>query len=208
MNRRLTAVLLGAVLLAFAVAFSACGGDDESEDAANVDVAFAEEMIPHHESAIMMAEIASERAQHKEVKELAENIVATQGEEIATLEDIKARLGSDEGATLGLSEAEMGMDMHGSDLHSAEPFDREFIDMMVAHHQGAIQMARVEIAQGSDPEALDLAEAIVAAQSSEIEQMNEWRTEWYGGPSPAGGVPAETDDSMEMSDETMPGMDH
>lgn len=209
MNRKFTAAPLGVLFLMLAVLLSACGGDDDDEQPP-IDAAFAAEMIPHHESAILMAEIATERADHKEVKQLAQEIIATQGTEIETLEGLQSRLGPDEGATLGLSEADMGMSMDHSTLQTAEPFDRAFIDMMVAHHQGAIQMARVELAQGTDPETKALADAIVAAQSSEIEQMNEWRTEWYGSPSPAGGVPDESasESGMDMSDSTMPGMDH
>jgi uncharacterized protein (DUF305 family) len=61
---------------------------------------------------------------------------------------------------------------------------------MIPHHQGAILMAQVVLERGSDGEIQELAEAIIAAQSREIEQMNEWRERWYGARSPAGGVPA------------------
>ena len=69
----------------------------------------------------------------------------------------------------------MGMNMDDSMLMTADPFDREFIDMMVPHHQGAIRMARVQLAKGKDPQLRKLATAIIAAQSKEIEQMNSWR---------------------------------
>ncbi len=52
-------------------------------------------------------------------------------------------------------------------------------------------MARKEISGGSDEELKELAGSIVETQSKEIEDMNDWREDWYGAPSPAGGVPAE-----------------
>jgi uncharacterized protein (DUF305 family) len=91
--------------------------------------------------------------------------------------------------TLGLTMDEMGMSMEGPDLATAKPFDRAFIDAMVPHHQGAIRMARAQLARGEDRELLTLAAAIVTAQEREIRRMNAWRTRWYGAASPAGGVP-------------------
>lgn len=91
--------------------------------------------------------------------------------------------------TLGLSVDEMGMSMEMSALKTAKPFDRAFIDQMIPHHQGAIRMARAQLANGRDPELRRISQAIVAAQKQEIAEMNRWRERWYGAPSPAGGVP-------------------
>jgi uncharacterized protein (DUF305 family) len=99
---------------------------------------------------------------------------------------------------LGMAEHEMGRDTDAAMLRDAKPFDREFIDMMIPHHQGAIRMAHVELDKGENAELKRLAEAIVDAQSKEIDDMNTWRVEWYGALSPAGGVPS--DDGGEHSD--------
>ncbi|MDQ3164190.1 MAG: DUF305 domain-containing protein, partial [Actinomycetota bacterium] len=64
-------------------------------------------------------------------------------------------------------------------------------NQLIPHHQDAIRMARKEISGGSDEELKELAGSIVETQSKEIEDMNDWREDWYGAPSPAGGVPAE-----------------
>jgi uncharacterized protein (DUF305 family) len=181
---------------AFGLTLSACGDDetDSGTSGAETDAAFVAEMIPHHESAIEMAQIAQKQAEHPEIKKLADAIVSTQSEEIETLDQISERLGDEHsGASLGMSEAEMGTHMDSSSLEGAEPFDQEFIDMMIAHHQGAITMAEYELANGSDEEAMALAEDIISAQTREIEQMNDWREQWYGAPSPEGGVPGEAD---------------
>lgn len=178
------------VVLLASLVFAACS-DDESESTSSLgtDAAFVAEMIPHHESAIEMAEIAQERAEHPEIKRLADDIVETQSREIQTLRQIEKDVAGEEPASLGLSSEDMGMDMDTSALETAKPFDREFIDMMISHHQAAILMAHEELANGTLAEAQGLADAILTSQSQEIEAMNEWREQWYGAPSPSGGVP-------------------
>lgn len=54
--------------------------------------------------------------------------------------------------------------------------DRDFVAMMIPHHQGAIDMARAELATGRDPEMRKLAEDIIKAQESEIREMREWQS--------------------------------
>lgn len=178
-----------------------------------VDKAFVRQMIPHHEGAIEMAKMASELGQHTEIKAtLAPAIVDAQEAEITTLKTVAKQLGvtvamssgehsmsggmeaggemAADAKTLGLTTETMGMDMSMTALEKAKPFDRAFIDAMVPHHQGAIRMARAELANGTNAELKTLAKAIVSAQEKEITEMNEWRTKWYGSASPAGGVPA------------------
>src|SRR6202043_1340640 len=53
--------------------------------------------------------------------------------------------------------------------------DRDFVDGMIAHHQGAIDMARVELKYGKDPKLKKLAQDIIAAQEKKIRFMNAWR---------------------------------
>ena len=194
--------IAGALALVMMLFLAACGGDDSEESTAeaHTDGAFIAEMVPHHEGAIEMAEVAAEEAEHPEIRELAQNIISSQGEEIAQLEAAHQRLfeepiGEVDHGNLGLSEMDSGMAHDASALAGAEPFDQEFIDMMIPHHQGAIRMARVELERGEDQELQELATAIIEAQSSEIEEMNAWREEWYGEPSPAGGVPEQGEEA-------------
>jgi len=92
-------------------------------------------------------------------------------------------------ADLGMQEHYMGEAKDPSELSKARPFDRAFIDMMVPHHQGAIAMARTVLTGGKSAEVKKLAQAVVAAQTRGIGEMNTWRKRWYGAQSPSGGVP-------------------
>ena len=202
MRRTVLAVLL--IALATGVA-AGCGGDDEDgggSGASTTEEAFLKGMIPHHESAVEMAEIAVDRGEHAEVKELARAIIDAQTSEISQMEKIYDRLTGEEilpdpaaHEDLGLSQDEAGMHEGGAAmLERARKFDKAFIDEMIPHHQGAIRQARIVLEDADDAELRELATAIVDAQSREIEQMNGWRERWYGSPSPAGGVPSESEE--------------
>jgi uncharacterized protein (DUF305 family) len=201
-------------LLALAL-LAGCGGDDESESAApaakakakatttaaaatpaaapseptNADTAFVNDMPPHHVAAVDMARVALTRAEHAELRELAEAIIATQNQEIATMRRIRRGL-ADKTGTFGLSHEEMGMDHDLGALRRAERFDREFIDMMVPHHEGAILMSQLLLDAGGHAALRDLAQDIITAQTEEIQRMREWRKAWYGdaNPPPLGGA--------------------
>jgi uncharacterized protein (DUF305 family) len=190
-----------------AVSVAACGSDNGDSPAGNgTDLAFAQQMSAHHQDAIDMAKIAQEHAQSSYIKTLADDIIGAQQGEIAVLDAASDDLkGLDvQPADLGIDEAMSGMNMDPDALATADPFDREFIDMMIPHHQGAIRMARAEINQGSSPALTKLAQQIIDTQAQEIQDMNAFRAKTYGSPSPAGGVPADHEDNPS----TMPGMDH
>lgn len=210
MSKKLIAAALGVGVAVVAAIVIFAGMDHhDSGSESGTDAAFVSEMVPHHQGAIRMARLAREKAEHPEIVALADAIIASQSTEIDQMNGMDRRLsreGEAEG-DLGMSDSMMGMDMDA--LAKAKPFDREFIDEMIPHHQGAIHMARVALANGKDEEVRDLAEAIIVAQSAEIEKMNQWRTDWYGAPSPAGGVPAEEEDSgHDVDSMSMESMDH
>lgn len=210
---RRPAFLAGVLMIVLAgLVLSACGGNDSSSNSTGepngTDRAFATEMVDHHQMAIDMATVAQDRATRPQIKALANNIITAQKQEIAQLKAADQKLASADvdASDLGLSDAMMGMDMDNSMLMTAKPFERMFIDMMVPHHQGAIRMARAELAKGRDPQLRKLAQGVIAAQSDEIKQMNSWRMDWYGAESPSGGVPA-ADEGMDAQMESH-GADH
>lgn len=76
-------------------------------------------------------------------------------------------------STKGLKEAHMEMMLHTPTSFSGNA-DVDFAKQMIPHHQGAIDMAKVQLANGKDPEMRKMAEKIIADQDKEIAQMNDW----------------------------------
>ena len=188
-------LLRAPLFVVIALAVAGCGGgDDQAGNSPDlpprqVEQAFLRAMLPHHESAVDMAEVARERAEHPEIKELAGSIVDDQMDEIAAMRRIHQRLFSsdlepDDAAhkKLGLSVKEAGMNHMdaAASLRDEEPFDRAFIDSMVPHHAGAIRMAKIVRAEAEDADVATLASNIIGAQQREIAQMKRWRKQWYG----------------------------
>ena len=155
----------------------------------DADVSFAQGMLPHHRQAVEMAELTKGRTDTPEVLELAEQISAAQGPEIQTmtafLESWGAEVpaegmdmgsgmaGTDAGGTEGMPGMMSAGEMTGLEAATSENFDRMFLQMMVVHHEGAVQMAQAELDAGENPSALSLAQAIVDAQESEIARMRD-----------------------------------
>jgi uncharacterized protein (DUF305 family) len=161
-----------------AVIVAGCGGDEESTAGGSVagnstDRAFVADMIPHHESAIEMAEIAQKRGESDFVKSLADDIVQSQSTEIETLRAEDSEL-ADAGVDVGDLGMDMSMEMDTAELETAEPFDPAFIEMMVPHHEDAVEMAKMELEEGEDPELKALAEEIITEQEREIAEMTDF----------------------------------
>ncbi|MDQ3910585.1 MAG: DUF305 domain-containing protein [Actinomycetota bacterium] len=143
---------------------------------------FIDAMVPHHQGAIAMAKVALKNAEHEEIKQLSSNIISSQRAEIEELKAIKKEEFGRSQVPMEMSPQQMrgmGMMMVPEQLAHSEPFDKEFIGVMIPHHQSAIEMANVALENTSNPRIRELANNIVDAQRREIEQMEEWREEWY-----------------------------
>ncbi|GGX60575.1 lipoprotein [Streptomyces minutiscleroticus] len=143
------------------------------------DTAFAQGMIPHHRQAVEMAALAASRAGSAEVKKLAQDIEKAQAPEIETLSGWLASWGEDVPAEGAMDHSAHGMggmmtdeDMDRLEKASGKAFDTAFLDMMVEHHEGAVEMAETERADGAYGPATKMAGEIVTSQSAEIERMN------------------------------------
>lgn len=174
----------GAAALGAALALTACGqapeeapsGADsaEQEQHNKADVEFAQMMIPHHEQAVEMADLADDRA-GDEVGELSEEIRDAQGPEIEQMQQMLQDWDADSGEDKDHS----GMDGMLSDEQmeelaagEGEEFDTLFLELMIEHHEGAVDMAETVLEEGTAPEAQQLAEEIQQTQQEEIEQMH------------------------------------
>jgi uncharacterized protein (DUF305 family) len=146
------------------------------------DERFIDAMVPHHQGAIAMAEVALMNAEHDEIVELSENIVSTQRAEIEHLKSIKQEEFGTSRVPMEMSQEQMrgmGMTMDPQQLGNRDPFDKAFIDAMIPHHQSAIEMAQVAREKSEIPEIKELAADIISAQQNEIEEMTRWRQQWY-----------------------------
>jgi uncharacterized protein (DUF305 family) len=187
--RRILLALVAAIVLA------ACnqGGQNQSSAPAtpapnDADVTFTQNMIPHHQQAIDMAKLVVAHTERPELRQLADSIVSSQGQEITQLQGWLRSWGkpeTPEGMGHGamempgtMSEADMS---HLVDLEDAK-FDLAFVEMMTAHHQGAIDMANTELQDGSLPGPKHLAQQIIDAQQQEVEQLQQWQEEWSATP--------------------------
>ncbi|GHH06627.1 DUF305 domain-containing protein [Streptomyces rubradiris] len=147
------------------------------------DVAFAKGMIPHHQQALEMAELAADRASSARVKDLAARIEKAQDPEIRTLTGwLKAwgeqppTAGTDHSGHSGMSGMSGMMsedDMAALKKATGKDFDTRFLSLMVEHHQGAVEMAATEKQRGRSADAKAMADAIITAQDAETKEMKQ-----------------------------------
>ena len=171
-------------------ALTTAGSANPSNAAAHneADTAFAQMMIVHHEGAIEMADLAVQQAGSEEVRALGEDISAAQGPEIEKMKSWLSAWGEETapaGGTGGMDHGDMdmgSMEMDGMNQQEAmaelqtlsgTDFDRRFLELMIAHHRGAVEMAQAELEDGRNPQALELAEKIIADQEAEIATMEQ-----------------------------------
>ena len=159
----------------------------------DIDRHFIEQMIPHHEDAVVMAELALEKAKKPEIKTLAEAVIAAQTKEINEMRvwykdwygtDVPDSVNYMGHSMMNHSQGMMMGGMMGDEtdmetLRNAKDFDAEFIQQMIPHHQMAVMMAQmVETISGRE-EIKNLAKDIIQSQTSEINQMRDWYGSWY-----------------------------
>ncbi len=154
------------------------GAPDAAADTANgADVMFAQMMIPHHEQALMMSRIVLDKeGVDPAVVDLATRIEGAQGPEIERMTGFLEEWGA--GSTGDHSGHAMDGMLTDEEIQALEDADAAavpqlFLEGMIAHHQGAVDMAEAELADGENPEARELAQAIVDAQEAEIAEMQE-----------------------------------
>lgn len=165
------------------------GGEGTAITGMSFDQMFIAAMIPHHQSATEMAKIARKKGEHREIRQLAGEIISAQQREIDQMRAwYKQWYGTDEVPEMnndmmgrmmpGMDMRDMGME--AQDLSDAKPFDKAFIDAMIPHHESAVMMAEHALEQAKRPEIKQLAREIISAQREEIGQMERWRKAWYG----------------------------
>ncbi len=157
---------------------------DAASDQHNAaDVAFATGMVPHHQQAVTMSEMAQKQATNPKVKSLAAEIQAAQGPEIETMTGWLTAWGQPAPTSGGHDMSQMnGTGMGGMmtdeqmqqlSSSSGSAFDRMWLQMMIAHHEGAVEMSGTELNDGQNADAKKLAQQIIDAQKKEITVMKQ-----------------------------------
>ena len=186
------------IALALTVTLAACGSDDSSSANSTAagteapvgstgsaslnaaDIEFAQGMIAHHEQAIEMAEIALDPniGASAEVVDLATRIKGAQDPEVNLMTGwltaagepvvMDASEGHDMSSMEGMMTAEQ---MDAMAAMMGTEFDQMWLEMMIAHHEGAIAQSQTVKANGSNADVLALADQIITAQQAEITEM-------------------------------------
>ena len=181
MLKNRTLFIAAGAIVAATLTFSACSSTAPEGPAASTsaqfndaDIEFAQMMIPHHVGAIEMAQVMRNKVGiDPGIKDLAQRIQAAQGPEIDELRHWLEDWDSDEGMSHDMEDmmSEEGM----AELEAAAGDDavRLFLEQMIVHHQGAIEMAQTEIDEGVNPDAKAMAQDIIDAQESEITEMQD-----------------------------------
>ncbi len=144
---------------------------------ANVD--FVKMMIPHHQSAIDMAQAYLKEGTDPQIIDMAKMIIEAQKKEI---EELTAWLKANPKGTpdhAGKASEEMDMVMKSmcenmDGTHMSMDADVDFVKMMIPHHQSALDMAQAYLKEGADPQIIDMAKMIIEAQRKEIEELTVW----------------------------------
>ena len=158
---------------------------------ANYDLRFIDAMTLHHQGAVSMAKEAQQKSKRAEIKKLASDIISAQNQEINQLKqwlktwypqanNSPMMYDNNQTKMMQMSSEQMKTMMMDKDLGSADAeFDLRFIDAMIPHHEGAINMAEDALNKSKQAEIKKLAQNVITSQKAEIEQMNKWRQAWY-----------------------------
>lgn len=181
---------LMSVALAGALALAGCSAAEETapdstteagEQAEHndADVMFAQMMIPHHQQAVEMSEtLLAKDGVPSEVADFAQQVIDAQGPEIDRMNAMLTTWGADptpSSTGQGHGSPMKGM-MSEDDLRQLEDAQgteaaRLYLEQMIHHHEGAVEMAREQVDTGQNPQAQELAQEVIDAQQAEIEQM-------------------------------------
>ena len=152
-------------------------GADASTRGNDADIAFLTGMKPHHEQAVEMSDMVLAADPPAPVAELAQQVKAAQAPEISQMDQMLADLGHEAGehhmSDGTMQHGGMMSDADMQELMGATGTDaaRRYLEGMIEHHEGAIEAAQTEMADGAYPPAVDLAQQIAEDQAAEIAKM-------------------------------------
>ena len=186
MNKTSRAVVAGSSILVGALLLTGCtiniggtgmndsmmGNSESTSGFSSNDIMFAQMMIPHHQQAVDMSTLAETHTTNPEILALAKQIKDAQAPEIKQMTSWieSSGAGMDMGHDMGMGGMLTDEQMTALSNASGAEFDKLYLQGMIAHHEGAIQMAQM-IVGSNNAEAKELAAAIISSQTAEIEKM-------------------------------------
>lgn len=150
------------------------------------DEAYIADMLAHHEGALNMSEMVGAGTERPELIQLAQTIMQTQSQELMKMQTWQQEWGYERTMGGHGSHAGMGNEMSGDMMMMGEElaglkgveFDKKFLELMIEHHQQAVDMSKYADTNASHQELKNLAKAVISAQEAEIAQMKQWQIEW------------------------------
>ena len=150
------------------------------------DLQFLDSMIHHHNGAIMMAKMVLGKTERPELKAFAQKVIDDQSKEIDYMKQLREQwyAGKPQAVNMEMPGMVGGMKImtgeHMKEMDQMPPahFDDHFLNMMIAHHEGAVTMSKDAEKKAEHPEIKQLAQKIIQAQGPEIEQMKKWKELW------------------------------
>lgn len=189
MNTTKRIALAGSTLLIASLALTGCtiniggtggmndgmmGNNQSASDFSGTDIMFAQMMIPHHQQAVDMSTLAETRTTNPEILALAKQIKDAQAPEIEQMTSWldSAGAGMDMGHDMGMGGMLSEEQMAALENAQGTAFDKLYLEGMIAHHEGALQMTKM-ITNSNNAEAKQLAANIVTSQTAEIDKMKQ-----------------------------------
>ena len=159
---------------------------DPGADEAPYDLQFLDSMIHHHNGAIMMAKMVLGKTERPELKAFAQKVIDDQSKEIDYMKQLREQwyAGKPQAVNMEMPGMVGGMKImtgeHMKEMDQMPPahFDDHFLNMMIAHHEGAVTMSKEAQKKAEHPEVKQLADKIIQAQGPEIEEMKKWKEMW------------------------------
>ncbi|MBF6614344.1 MAG: DUF305 domain-containing protein [Chloroflexi bacterium] len=145
------------------------------------EIQFMSMMIMHHTMAITMAQYAATNANHQEVKDAAQTIIASQAQEISQMTGwLKAWYNATPIPNAMTPAPGMGpSDIMNLGNLKGDDFDKQFLSMMIMHHTSAIEMAQLAPDRATHQELKTLAQNVISSQTSEKQEFTGWLKAWY-----------------------------
>lgn len=153
-------------------------GMDEMKMTGNFDCDFASMMIIHHQGAIDMSVVEVQNGTDADIKALAQNIIKTQKAEIdemhVLLNDVKINPEVEKSNKGEFSDEMKNMMQKMKGMSTTGNTDKDYVTMMIPHHEAAVKMAKEQIANGKNEALKKMAQTMVEEQTQEIDVLKKW----------------------------------